>query len=569
MRDSLTLFIGGEAGQGLATVGELLAQLLTQAGHNFVTFQGYHSRIRGGHNTFALKISPEPLGGPEDSADLVLSLNEETDLIDGPRLRPEGLLLAIGENPKVPAGASALAVPYGDLSAPRETNIVSLGLLVAALALPLDQASEAVDRLFKNKGGSDKPLAALKSGYYWAAPKFGGRCQVSPAVPGHSPRLLITGNEALSLGAAAGGINFCSFYPMSPATSVGLNLAAWAASAGIVVEQAEDEIAAINMALGAAYGGAPALVPTSGGGFALMCEGVSLAAMTETPVVIALVQRPGPATGLPTRTEQADLELALYSGHGEFPRAILTPGSAEECFSLAARAVRLAEESQGPVFILSDQYLADCTRPIVPLDFKSLPEPVNTADIHSRNAAALKTGRPYERYSFDGPDGRSPRLLPGFSEHLVRVDSDEHTPEGFITEDLTLRVKMQDKRMKKMEWLREQTLPPDCQGAEEPETLLVTWGSTKGAALEALAALGARGVRAGLMHFSQVWPLKPEDFLPHLQRAGRVVFAEGNAQGQLARLVRRETGFQPHQVITRYDGLPLTAAYILERLEVE
>ncbi len=568
MRESLTIVIGGEAGQGLATAGELLARILTTGGHNFVTFQGYHSRIRGGHNTFALKISPAPLSGPEDGADLVLSLNAETDLIDGPRLRPGGLLLAVGAEAGVPAGARSLTVPYGELSSPREHNLVALGLLMAALALPLAEASAVVESLFKNKGGAEKPLSALKAGFYWAEAKIGGQYQVSPAAPGHPPRLVITGTEALALGAAAGGINFCSFYPMSPATSVALSLADWAAEAGLVVEQAEDEIAAVNMALGAAYGGASALVPTSGGGFALMTEGVSLAAMTETPVVIVVVQRPAPATGLPTRTEQGDLNLVLYAGHGEFPRAVLAPATAEECFALAAWAARLAEESQGPVFVLSDQYLADCTRPIVPFDWSKLPDPLDTLEIHRRNEAGLRPGREYLRYDPDGPEGRSPRLLPGFSDHLVKADSDEHTPDGHITEDLTWRVRMQDKRLKKLDWLRGQALPPEYRGAEEPDLLLVTWGSSLGAALDALEMLSAQGRRAGLMHFSQVYPLEPEHWLPLLRRAGRVVFVEGNATGQFAQLVRRECGFSPHQRILRYDGLPLTASYILERLEV-
>ena len=568
MRDSLTIVIGGEAGQGLATVGELLSRILTRTGHHFLTFQGYHSRIRGGHNTFALKISLAPLGGPEDGADLVLSLNEETDLIDGPRLRPDGLLLAAGPGAKAPDGAAVLEVPYAELSSPREMNMAALGLLMAALALPLAEASEEVDKLFKRLGGVEKPQAALKAAYYWGQTEIAGRYQVSPAVPGHAPRLVMNGNEALALGAAAGGINFCSFYPMSPATTVSLSLAAWAAEAGLVVEQAEDEIAAVNMALGAAYGGAPALVGTSGGGFALMGEGVSLSAMTETPVVITVVQRPGPATGLPTRTEQGDLNLVLYAGHGEFPRAILAPSCTEECFDLAVRAAHLAEGSQGPVFILSDQFLADCTRPIPPFDFQALPEPVNTAGIHKENEAVLTPGEEYARYRAEVSDGRSPRLLPGFSDHLVKADSDEHTPDGHITEDLAWRIKMQDKRLKKMGWLRERALPPDYQGAETPDILMVAWGSTKGAALDALQLLSARNEKAGLLHFNQLYPLRPEDWLPRLNGAGTVVFVEGNAAGQFAQLVRRECGFVPSRRVARYDGLPITAAYILERLEV-
>jgi len=567
MRDSLTIVIGGEAGQGLATVGELCARLLSRSDYNFVTFQGYHSRIRGGHNTFAIKISPAEIAGPEDGADLVLSLNEETDRLDGPRLRPGGLLLGFGSQAEVPSGAAFIQAPFADLSAPRELNIAALGILAAALALPLSEAGDEVGRLFQDKGG-EKPLAALKAGFYWAEKTLAGRYQVSPAGPSASPRLLMTGNEALALGAAAGGINFCSFYPMSPATTVGLNLAAWGPEAGIIVEQAEDEIAAVNMAIGASYAGAAAMTSTSGGGFALMGEGVSLSAMLETPVLITVVQRPGPATGLPTRTEQGDLNLVLYSGHGEFPRAVLAPATAEECFSLAARGAWLAEESQGPVFILSDQYLSDCTRPIKPFDFKALPAPVNPLEKHRKNLEALPEGREYSRYSLEAQKGRSPRLLPGFSGHLVKVDSDEHNPDGYITEDLLCRQKMQDKRWRKADWLKEQVLPPTFHGEAEPPLLLISWGSTLGAALETLKELSGRGLKAGLLHFSQVYPLNPADWLPRLKKAARVVSVEGNGEGQFARLLQRESGFKPHQHIGRYDGLPLSAEYILKALEV-
>ncbi len=569
MRDSLTIVIGGEAGQGLATVGELSARILTRAGYNFVTFQGYHSRIRGGHNTFALKITPAAIVGPEDGADLVLALNEETDRLDAPRLRPGGLMLSFGPEAKAPAGAEVRRIPFDELASAREMNIVALGVIMAALSLPLAEASAEVEELFKDKGGAEKPLAALKAGYYWAEKEIGGRYQVSPAAAGSPPRLLMTGNETLSLGAAAGGIGFCSFYPMSPATGVSQNLAAWGREAGLIVEQAEDEIAAINMAIGASYAGAGAMTATSGGGFALMGEGVSLAAMLETPILIVVVQRPGPATGLPTRTEQGDLNLVLYSGHGEFPRAILAPATAEECFTLAARGAWLAEESQGPVFILSDQYLADCTRPMKPLDFSRLPPAVNPLETHHQNLAALKPGQEYLRYDPKGPEGRSPRLLPGFSEHLVKVDSDGRAPGGQLAEDLVWRNKMLDRRLKKLDWLKNQVIDPAYYGDEEAGLVLISWGSTLGASLEARQKLASQGRRVGLLHFSQLYPLRPANWLPRLEKAAEVVCLEGNAEGQFAHLIHRESGFRPHRFIGRYDGLPLTADYIIQGLEVK
>jgi 2-oxoglutarate ferredoxin oxidoreductase subunit alpha len=279
-----------------------------------------------------------------------------------------------------------------------------------------------------------------------------------------------------------------------------------------------------------------------------------------------LAQRPGPATGLPTRTEQGDLNLVLYAGHGEFPRAILAPADISDCATLAARGVHLAEESQGPVFLLTDQFLSDCLCPTKPFECSSFEASLNPLDIHGQNEAALNKNAVYERYRLGAEDGLSPRLLPGFSKHLVKQDSDEHTPNGHITEDLNWRVKMQDKRMKKLAWLRSQTLPPQYYGDSAADLIMVTWGSTLGAGLDALDEMKILEQSAGLLHFRQLYPLNPAEWLPRLEKAA-VVFIEGNFEGQFAALVRRETGFKPHKIITRYDGLPITATYIMERLE--
>ena len=369
---------------------------------------------------------------------------------------------------------------------------------------------------------------------------------------------MLNGNEAIALGAISAGLKFCAFYPMTPSTSIPLTLQAAADTMGLVVEQAEDEIAAINMAIGASFAGAPAMVATSGGGFALMVEGVSLAAMTETPVFIVVAQRPGPATGLPTRTEQGDLELVLHAGHGEFPRAIFAPGTVEECFHLTRQALFLAEKYQSPIFLLTDQFLADSYRAVTPFDVESL-ESVTVG------SSPDKVTLPYQRYAITD-SGVSPRLLPGFSEHLVVCDSDEHTSDGHITEDLTVRQQMVAKRLRKLQGLRTEVTPPEYLGDKNPEVLFVTWGSSRGSVLEAAATLRAQGRQVAALCFSQVWPLIPEQFLPYLQEAKQVVMVEGNATGQFAGLIRRETGFQIPKMILRYDGLPITPEYIFEQL---
>jgi 2-oxoglutarate ferredoxin oxidoreductase subunit alpha len=326
---------------------------------------------------------------------------------------------------------------------------------------------------------------------------------------------------------------------------------------GLIVEQAEDEIGAINMAIGSSFAGVPSMTATSGGGFALMVEGVSLAAMTETPLVIVVAQRPGPATGLPTRTEQADLEFVLHAGHGEFPRAIFAPGTVEECFQLTRRAFELSERYQGPIFLLTDQFLADSYRAVAPFDIENL-APVHSRDEHIGTSL-------YRRFEIT-ETGVSPRLFPGITEHLVVADSDEHTQDGHITEDLSVRRLMVEKRFKKGEGIRAEVIPPEFEGQNSPDLLMISWGSSKGAVCQSALRMRSNGEKVSTLHFSQVWPLVPEQFMGHLQDAGRVISIEGNATGQLAGLIRRETGFEIREQVLRYDGLPFTPESILREL---
>jgi 2-oxoglutarate ferredoxin oxidoreductase subunit alpha len=280
--------------------------------------------------------------------------------------------------------------------------------------------------------------------------------------------------------------------------------------------------------------------------------------MTETPIFIVVGQRPGPATGLPTRTEQGDLEFVLHAGHGEFPRAVLAPGTIEECFYLARKSLFLAEKYQSPIFLLTDQFLADTYRAVTPFDLESL-------DAVEVGATPESQDQPYQRYALTS-SGVSPRLLPGLTEHLVVCDSDEHTADGHITEDLTVRVQMVDKRRRKFAGLHSEVTPPTFRGETNPDMLLVTWGSNWGAVWQAATTLGERGQKVAVLHFSQVWPLVAEHFLEILLRAKKVIMVEGNAGAQLAKLIRRETGFNIATVIRRYDGLPITSEYVLEHL---
>ncbi|MBL7153999.1 MAG: 2-oxoacid:acceptor oxidoreductase subunit alpha, partial [Phycisphaerae bacterium] len=366
-------------------------------------------------------------------------------------------------------------------------------------------------------------------------------------------QILVNGAQAVALGAIAGGCNFISSYPMSPSTAVLVFLAGRAADFDIVAEQAEDEIAAINMALGASYAGARAMVTTSGGGFALMAEGLSLAGMIETPVVVHLAQRPGPATGLPTRTEQGDLELALYAGHGEFPRAVFAPGTLEEAFYLTHKAFNLADKYQVPAIVLTDQYLMDSYYNIPPFDLSDLRVESNI----------VKTDANYKRYELTS-DGISPRGIPGFGAGLVAVDSDEHDEVGHITEDLDLRVKMVQKRLAKLPSITEHVVSPQLVGPEDYKNLIICWGSTRNMITEALGEL-ARDDTA-VLHYGQVYPLHPRT-ADYLKAAARTIIIEGNATAQFAKLIRLSTGIDIDHRMLKYDGLNFTVEEIIDGLD--
>lgn len=555
---TLNICIAGEAGQGLDTMGQLLSRALVRSGYNIVVTQSYLSRIRGGHNTFTIRVSTENISASQDKLDLLVALNEQSVEKHQNMLDSQGLVLLNSE--LQPAEVRYLGIPFKELvSRTIFENVLALGVVSAILNIKEDTLLKLIQDTFAKKGAEliQENQDVLRSAYEW----FSGQDLDFPGLPvveQPETRLTLNGNQAIALGAMAAGVKFCSFYPMTPSTGVALNLISNAERLGIIVEQAEDEIAAVNMAIGASFAGGKCIVPTSGGGFALMGEGVSLAAMTETPLTIVLAQRPGPATGMPTRTEQGDLDLVLSSGHGEFPRAVFAPGSPEQCFALTYKALDLAEKYQSPCFVLTDQYQADSYRAVKPFDLQNLSQ-ISEPEI------SWETGQPYKRFQIT-ENGVSPRLIPGSGEHLVVADSDEHTVEGHISEDHQVRVDMVQKRLQKGQGLKYEVIAPSLDIQAPYSLLLVCWGSSMGAVRETAEILRNQGQNVACLHFSQVWPLNAEQFLPVMQAAERVICVESNASAQMAGLIRRETGFEIKHLVLRYDGLPLTSEYIMQQL---
>ncbi len=552
--EDLNIVVAGAAGEGIQTVGGVLAHAALLQGYAVFSWQEFESRVRGGHSRYCVRIGENCRNAPLEKADILIGLNDGAVEKYADLIRETGI--AMGPNP---IREDVIAIPFAEISKEKlghriYANTIAAGALSAALGMDLEAVFKVLDARFEKKGRevADKNREAARIGYEagekgcketcpWKLPNLG------------TPHFNLGGHQAVAIGAARAGCRFMSAYPMSPSTDIIAYLSEQE-HLGVFVEQAEDEIAAVNMAIGASFAGARAMTATSGGGFALMVESISLSGMIEVPVVVVVAQRPGPATGLPTRTAQADLLFAVNAGHGEFPKMVLAPSDPLDCFEKTARAFNLADRFQIPVIVLTDQFLADST-----FSFDRFPIGRVLPETHW---ADPKMGGQYRRYEFAG-DGVSPRLYPGQSKHLVGADSDEHDPRGHITEDLAgIAVPMAEKRLAKFQSLKKQVAAPEEIDVKDAEIVLVSWGSSRGAVLEAKSHLEKEGAKAGMIHFTELWPLPSYRF----EKGKRYFTVEGNATGQLARLLRSEydVAFEGH--VGRIDGLPLSAEYIRSRL---
>ncbi len=562
MRGSaINVVVGGAAGQGIATFSEILCKALVRQGFSIVVSQDYMSRVRGGHNTFAIRTSPEKIMAPEDPIDVLVALNQETVQKHRDAMSKESCIIGGGDESFESGADNLLKVPYNQFAKKMYHNVAGLGVVGSLLALDRGLLKKTVHDYFGKK--SDEAIKAneeaLNSAFEWTEENADHPYLKLAQPESNGKRLMMDGNQAIALGALSAGVKFYTFYPMTPSTSIGQTLAGMMKKGlPIVVEQVEDEIGVMNMAIGASFAGVPAMVGTSGGGFALMVEGLSLAAATETPIVVAMGQRPSPATGLPTRTEQGDLEFVIHAGHGEFPRAVLSPGNPEQCFYLTRKAFQLAEKTQGPVFILTDEFLADSFRDVEHFDMDSMEPVVPGADPAS-------VPDEYKRYAYTD-SGVSPRLVPGRSEKLVKADSHEHYENGHIAEDAQVRTAMVDKRLKKMEIIKEEAVPPDLYGDKDADIMLACWGSTLGSAREAAEMMKENGKNTSVLHFTQVWPLIPEKFKDTLDSAKEIACIEQNATGQFARLLWREAGIKVHRQVKKYDGRRIAPEDIVSAL---
>jgi 2-oxoglutarate ferredoxin oxidoreductase subunit alpha len=557
-KDDISIVLCGQAGQGIQTVEFLLTRILKIAGFNVFATKEYMSRIRGGMNSTQIRVGTKPVTSLVNRIDILIPLDKGSFAHLDKRISSETIVLGEEHNLSetfdkdrfIEVEFSKIAAEIGHKI---YSNIVAVGTITGLFNVELDTVTNFVKKHFSSKSEDivEHNIEAAKTGL-----QIGGslakdkQITIDISAGNIDEHILLSGIEAVGLGAIAGGCDFISSYPMSPSTGALVFLAKHSNEFSIIAEQAEDEIAAINMAIGAWYAGARGMVTTSGGGFALMTEGLSLAGMLESPIVIHIAQRPGPATGLPTRTEQGDLELALYGGHGEFPRMIFAPGSLEDAFYLTQKAFNIADKCQVPVFVLTDQYFVDSYYNTTAFDISNI----------KNKKHVVKTSRDYKRYELT-KDGLSPRGIPGYGDGLVSVDSDEHDTEGHITEDLDLRVKMVDKRLKKLQLVKGENVQPEIVGPEDYKHLIVCWGSTYNAIKEALDKMALDEL--AMLHFKQVYPL-PDQTEELLSKAKKTIIIESNATGQFAKLIKLHTGIDIEHKILKYNGLSFSVEEVVE-----
>ena len=550
------ILIGGSAGQGMDTISSNIEKILHKMGYYVLSTKNYESRVRGGHNYIQIRFSSNPIYSHSSSFDFIIALNEEIVKKHKHELKPNGLVLcdsSIGfnDNNIFFADINNTAKSLGNILM---SNTVFLGLFVRMFNLNLDIALNVLSTSFKGEK-LELNKKALESGYSM------GKDIINLPSMDKKENMLINGNKSIALGAISAGCKFFSSYPMTPSTSIMTYLSTKQNSTNMVVEQAEDEIGAINMAVGASVGGVRSMTATSGGGLALMTETLSFLGVSETPLVVVNVQRPGPATGLPTRTEQSDLSFVISAGHGEFPRMVITLRDNEDCFYQTARAFNLAEKYQIPVIVLSDEYLADCNTTTPVFDSSMI-----TIDRYLANPDKIEN---YKRYEFTH-NGISPRLIPGKSNHLVLIDSHEHLENGHITEDKLIRTNMVEKRDKKLKTLMNNHIQePNYFGSKNPEILLIGWGSTQGSLREAVYSLINKDVSIGALVFGDIYPLPTKLLYKYSSIASYIINVEQNYSGQLAKLIASETQITMDKSLYKYDGRQLNHEDILEFLRKE
>jgi 2-oxoglutarate ferredoxin oxidoreductase subunit alpha len=569
--------IGGENGQGIASTGDILARIFARRGLHLNAYNAYQSIIRGGHTFLTIRASEAPARNMGDKIDVFIPLNQDT-MDRHLRLLKAGAC-AIYDSEKVTPGQAADGVqlcpmPMKELTKGNKlaVNTAALGAALQLLGIESEPLESVVARQFKKKGEEVVAgnIAVARAGYEYAAQNFKAFPWKVPVGP--KPLGIVTGNQATAMGGAAAGVKFYAAYPMSPSTGVLMWMAAHARQLGIMVRQVEDEIGVMNMVIGAAHAGCRAMCATSGGGFALMTEAVGMAGMIETPVVCVDVQRAGPATGVPTKTEQGDLWQILGAGQGDFPKLVVAPASQLDLFRTIPELFNLCDKYQCPGLVLADLLISEGTTSIDPDDLE-FNVAIDRGELILPNGKGATPGSGYNDKAYlrfkNTETGISPRAVPGVPGHIFTAATDEHDEDGTLVSDEftnpNIRRMMVEKRGRKMEGAVNDIAPPKLFGPENAAVTLVGWGSTEGVIREAVEKLaGEEGIVANHLHLKWIIPFHTAEISRILGQSKHVMVVENNYSGQFARYLRSETGIDAHGHIRKYDGEPFMPHHIVE-----
>ena len=570
MRKTFAIGIGGAAGQGVATPGDIFAKIFSRRGLHLNAYNAYQSIIRGGHTFLTIRTGAEKVTNMGDRIDLLIPLNQDSmnrhvgRLTEGAACVYNADMIKPGE---VAAGVQLCPLPVSTLAdisrnkVAQNTLAVGAGLSMAGVGF--QSLEEVLTEQFKKKGEAvvAENVGIARAGYEYATAHFKPFAWPLPRT--ENRYAVMSGNIAMAMGGAAAGVKFYCAYPMSPSTGVLHWMAAHARQAGIMVRQVEDEIGVVNMAIGAAHAGVRAMCATSGGGFALMSEGLGLSAMMETPVVVIDCQRAGPSTGVPTKTEQGDLWQMLGAAFGDYPRVIACPLDIADSFKIIAEIFNIADRFQCPGIVLSDLLLTEGRLSVDPkeLDFAPAIDRGELIDAPEPN----RNGG-YKRYKFT-MSGVSPRAIPGVAGYTHTAASDEHDEDGVLISDEftnpTKRRLMMEKRMRKVAGIAAAVPPPQLCGPQDAEVTLIGWGSTSGVIEEACGMLIEEGISANQLQIRWLVPLHGEAILDLLKDARHTIIVENNYSGQFARYLRSETSFVPDGYIRKYDGEPFMPHHLV------
>ena len=567
------LAIGGEAGQGIATPGDILARIIVRRGLNLSTYNAYQSIVRGGHIFLTMRISDAEVENHGDKLDLLLCLNQDT-MDRHQRLMGPGSRIVYNSDSVTPgshdSGADLCGLPVGELTESRNRlvqNTVGMGAIASLMGIDFSVLEESLTLRFQRRGQEmvDENVRVARAGYDYSEEHFKPFDQSPP--DGGKPLAVWSGNDALAMGAAAAGCKFYAAYPMSPASGVLHWMAANARNLGIMVRQVEDEIGVANMVVGAAQAGTRSMCATSGGGFALMTEAVGAAAMMEIPVVFINVMRAGPSTGVPTKTEQGDLWQVLGASQGDFERIIVAPSDSLDAFNTMPEVFNLTDRYQCPAIVISDLYISEGR-------FSVDPDLINMHPGIDRGALITEPSDTdgYLRYK-DTESGISPRALSGLEGYVHLVATDEHDEDStLISDEFTnphKRRQMVEKRARKFDNILGDIQGPVLEGSPDADVTLIGWGSTKGIIDEAAGSLNASGVSTSCLHIKWMVPFHGDEIMTILSKAKRTIIVENNFSGQFARYLRSETGFAADGHIRKYDGEPFMPHHIVDGVNAQ